>query len=123
MSEKTILDLTFDNHPVTLRDKEGKETDYTIREMIAADRDLFLNGFRSRFEMDENGKPKFIKNYINLQGELLGLCLFDVDGKKVPVSVIQSWPSHVVHTLYQKAQVLNQVEEAPTETVNAAKKE
>lgn len=135
MSEDTEMkfDLIGQIIPVTLH-KDGKDIKYTLREMSAADRDSFLNNFNKRFELDEKGKPKRIKDYENMQSDLVWRSMFDEAGKKLNNSTVQSWPGRVVHALYMACSKLNNLdavkeiaaegeegEKAPTEAEEAKK--
>ncbi len=93
--------------PVTLDAGDGSARDLEMREMSASARDRYLDCLSSRMRYDGDGKPAGIKKFDGMQAELLSLCLFAPDGKRVTEGDIQLWPASVVSDLYKAAQEMN----------------
>lgn len=95
---------------IALADDAGNEQTYQLREMTAAQRDVYLDGISSRMRLGPDGKSVGIKKFDGMQADLLSLCLFGPDGKLVPTAEIQKWPSSVVGQLFSLAQEINRLD-------------
>lgn len=117
------FNLVTETIPVSLKQKDGKTLTLELREMTAAQRDIYLSQIGKRLHF-ENGKPAGIIKYDGLQTDLLALCLFCTgkDGKDTPVTKeeLNAWPSSVVSGLYAAAQELNGLQ---ADAVDTAKKD
>jgi hypothetical protein len=85
----------------------NKEENYELREMLARDRDRYLDQLGTRVVMDSEGKVIRIQKFDGLQASLLACCLFDSEGRSVGADKIQSWPAGTVAALFEAAQQLN----------------
>lgn len=96
---------------------EGKDSVVqvlTLREMTAADRDSYLVAISNRISVGPDGKPSpVLKDVAGFQAELLSRCLERMDGSRVEIQEIQSWPSSVVQALFDRAQELNKLSNVP----------
>ncbi len=104
--------------PVKITGPDGKEKDYTLRELTGKLRDLFLNDMGARVKLTA-GVVESISNFVGLQSGLLALCLFNENDKPVPADEIESYPATVVAKLFEVAQELSGLDEgAPKSAKN-----
>lgn len=116
------FDLTAKVVPVTLKNGDGSKT-YELREMTSLVRDQFLDKLTARARLDAGGRPVGVSKFEGLQSDLLSRCLYH-EGKPVPSSEIQGWPSSVVSELYKRAQEINHLnEEAEKKALEEVKKD
>lgn len=119
--------LNIEALPVIL-ENNGKDVAYEIREMVAADRDQYLDTVSERVRIDKDGNAAGIKKFDGMQADLLSRCLFLTEEGKSPSlvakSVIQGWPSSVVSGLFLEAQKLNKLNAVDkSETEESSKKD
>ncbi len=96
--------------PVPIDTDDGVH-EYQLREMVAADRDKWMDLLSSRMIRDKDGKPtEHISKYDQMQATLISMCLFDKDGKPVEIKTIQSWPGGMVQDLFLEARKINGLE-------------
>ncbi len=94
--------------PITIENKDGQFSTYTLRELSGSERDIHLTDLVQRSIPDASGKPTGnIRTVKGMQSNLLTLCLIDEKGKNVLPNIIDSWPSRVVQALYERAQDLS----------------
>ncbi len=111
--KKNVVHITVENE-----DGNGT-TEYQIREMTAAVRDVYLESLSDRVKIVD-GKASGVGKFEGLQADLVSCCLFKGDGTAVSVGEIQTWPAVMVSELYKQAQDINSLdkEEAEAETKN-----
>lgn len=107
MSEAQEFSLELEEIPIKIKDKNGTTLEYSLRELDGFERDKYLNSLSDRIRIDVNGKPSGVKNFDGLQASLLSKCLWDAEGKLVPISVVQKWPARVQSSLFEQAQKLS----------------
>lgn len=105
--------LEYRTVPVKLKDPNtDRLLEYTLRELSGTDRDKYLNTLANRMKVTAGGKPAGIKDFKDLQADLVSRSLVDLEGNNVPVAIIQRWPVHVQTELFKMAQKLSALEEA-----------
>lgn len=102
--------------PVVLETEDGTEKKAVLREMSGRERDAYLNKMSSKVNFNSKGELSSIKNYDGLQASLLSMCLYDEDGKLIPIEEIQKFPTKTQATLYKEAQKMNALD-SKTEAV------
>jgi hypothetical protein len=70
-----------------------------------------------------DGKVSGVGNVGDLEPLLVSLCLFDGDGKPVPLSVVRQWPGRVVRKLFDKAKTISGLDEDKPGAEDAGPKE
>jgi len=112
------MNLSLDPKILTVSlSQGGVSVEYELREMVASERDQYMDEVGDRLRLDASGKPAGVKKFEGMQSSLLSRCLFvKATNEKVTKPVIQSWPGSVVGSLFTEAQKLNGlgVDEAPT---------
>lgn len=105
------LTLTTKVQPVVLAMPDGTtQVDAEVFEMVAAERDRYLDKLTSRMRLDTNGQPQGVKKFEGLQSELLSRCLRKANGGGVFTEAeIQTWPASAVTQLFQAAQRINRL--------------
>lgn len=88
---------------------DGK--DYALKELDGVQRGKYLNKMGSRIKLGPDGKISSFTDYSGLESTLLERCLYDSDNKLVPASVIETWPSSVLTSLFNVAQDLSGLNE------------
>lgn len=88
---------------------DGKN--YTLRELDGHQKGKYLNKMGGRIVLNDQGKIASFKDFAGLESTLLELCLYDSEGKSVPASVMESWPSTVLTKLSEAAQNLSGLSE------------
>lgn len=98
---------------------DGKE--FSIRQLLAKERDAFMQEFRKRMEFQ--GETPIMKQFIGVQSDLLKRCLYET-GKDKPMTEkeIQDMPAKVVQTIYEAAQELNGLTEESDKEMEAEAK-
>jgi hypothetical protein len=108
------LEFSLDRRtiPVTLKDsKTGTSRTYTLRELDGTERDRYLNLLAARTKVGKDGKPQGIKDFKDLQADLVSKSLLDDNGENVPTNMIQKWPVSVQAKLFKMAQKLSALED------------
>jgi len=108
------LEFSLDRRtiPVTLNDsKTGTSRTYTLRELDGTERDRYLNLLAARTKVGKDGKPQGIKDFKDLQADLVSKSLLDDNGENVPTNMIQKWPVSVQAKLFKMAQKLSALED------------
>lgn len=108
------MDLTFSLKPkvkpVIIETDDGIKHNYELREMMAAERDKWLDEFSARAKISGAGKNRKanvnVSKFDGFQADLLTKCLF-LDGQPVTRKQVQAWPVTMVSILYEEAQILN----------------
>lgn len=103
MTKVLEFDLTLNEYPVKLKDKDGNVKEYILREMDGKARDAYLTNMSGRMTVKADGKTT-VSNFNGLQASLITRCLFDKEGKQVPDTEIQSWPSRVQTLIHKECQ-------------------
>lgn len=107
------LSLVTKSVPVEIASADGKSVgNYTLNEISALSRDEHNDLVLSRTRFDKEGKPAGVTTMKGFQTDLVSRCLLLEDGTKVPITVINSWPSDVVRSLYDAARELNSMDKA-----------
>lgn len=119
--KKLQFSLITKQVPVELANETGKVVTYSLREMVAEHRDQYMQEFKGRLEVNEEGNARGVRNFLSLQADLLALCLYDDKGERVRADVIQKWPASVVQELYTEARRLNSLDQDTKAATAAAK--
>lgn len=91
---------------------DGVDVNYELREMMAGERDKYLDQLSKRIRLDATGKPCGIQKFEGMHAELLSRCMFKGgDTTPVPMDTVQKWPATVVAELFKEAQKLNRLTE------------
>lgn len=96
--------------------------DFTLRELDGLTKGKYLNKMGSRIVLNDQGKVAGFKDYGGLETTLLGLCLYDAEGKLVPIPVMDKWPSNVLSKLFDAAQDLSALNEEARKRVEGEAK-
>ena len=116
--ENLKFKLKLTELPVEIENEDGTVSTYILKEMDGSQRSTFLNDSTRRIKLKPNGEPESVSDYKHMQENALTLCLYDPDGKLVPVNVLEKWPGAVLTALYKAAQELsgmNKEDEAKNE--------
>ena len=113
--EILVVRLSRRERKVTIEDEHNIATTYTIREMMGNSRDQWLNGMARRMKLDKSGTPVGVQEFSNLQASLIARCLYGVDNKLVPETVIAVWPSSAQRALFDICQELSGLVDTPKE--------
>lgn len=62
-----------------------------------------------------NGKASSVRNLATVEPQFVSGCLFDDNGKKVPVQIITTWPAKIVKKIYAEAKRISGLNEQPME--------
>lgn len=113
-SQDTLhLSLQRSEVPVVLHDpKTGEKRRYALREMSGIERDAHFNKMTSIMKTDKHGRTT-VSDFRDFQAGLIRKCLFDDEGKKVEINVIQQFPAHVQQALFDKSQEINKLDVKP----------
>lgn len=109
------LCLTLEEFPVRITDRNGVTKDYKLVELTGLERDKWLNTMAARVKMSGDGKPQGISSFDDMQANLITKCLFDAEGKTVPVAMIRGWPAKVQQALFKKIEDMNGLSDAGKE--------
>jgi len=101
-----VFHTTLKEIPVVIDEKN-----YVLRELDGLQKGKYLNKMGSRIVLSPEGKIASFKDYSGLESSLLECCLFDADGKGVPATVMQVWPSTMLNKLFETAQELSGLSE------------
>ena len=105
--ENLKFSLKLTELPVEIENEDGSVSTYVLKEMDGAKRSTFLNDQSWRVKLKPDGEPESVSDYKHMQENALTLCLYDPDGKLVPVAVLEKWPGAVLTALYKAAQALS----------------
>lgn len=108
---------------IELEDETGQVQSYTLQELPNDERDKYLNSMGRRARWGADGTPAGIRDYIGIQSELIAMSIRDAQGNKIPVKIIDKWPSSVLNALYKKAFELSDMDKKPDEVEEEAKKD
>lgn len=114
----TEMSFTLSRREVKIKlqdPRTDRVTEYTLRELDGTERDKYLNNLASRMKVDKGGKPQGIKDFKDLQADLVSRSLVDGENTNVPIALIQRWPVHVQTELFKMAQKLSALEEGAEE--------
>lgn len=107
--QKLILSLKSTVFPIILRNAQGTNENYELRELTAAARDAYMDSVKNRMKI-VNGKETF-ETFVGLHSDLLARCLFKEGGTKpVTADEIQQFPASTTDTLYKEARKLNHLD-------------
>lgn len=112
-----VFVTTLKEIPVKIDDK-----DYILRELDGKQKGKYLNKMGSRIVLNEKGQVSSFKDYTGLESSLLSECIYDSDGKLVPASVMDTWPSTVLTKLFDVAQELSGLNEEGRKKLEAEAK-
>jgi hypothetical protein len=113
------ISLNRNSIPVELEGETPRKME--LREMLASDRDKYLDGLSKRVRIDGAGKPAGVKDFDGMQAALITRCLYEGE-KQVPMSEIQTWPASVVGELFEACQKLNKLNDKESEEVETEAK-
>lgn len=91
---------------VRLSNRDGKLQDYTVREMTGNDQAWWMKQVGRRIQVSRSGKP-IKQDYEGMHADLIHLCLYGPDGKKVNKTLIQSWGPKCLNRLFALCQEVN----------------
>ena len=97
--------------PVNIKDKDGVLRSYELREANGDSACRWKNAILQRTNLGPNGKPSSFGAIADTEPIVISLCLFDKDGKNVPVGVIRQWPAKVQRALFEKAKEISELDE------------
>lgn len=123
MQEVLKFNLTREEIPVVLVDKDGVERKYVLREMLGRDRDAYLTQMSKKMKFNDKGKVCGISSFDGLNAQLLSRCLYDENDEAVDIETIQDLPSRVQSDLFKTAQKMNALDEEGKEEVKNASEE
>lgn len=115
------LSLKVKSEPVVLTDASGKDQNWELREMVASERDSYMDTLGDRIELTLEGEVKSIKKVSGMHTDLLKRTLF-LNGIVATEQQINSWPASVTSELFKAAQVLNGLSKPAEESKADAKK-
>ncbi len=107
-----LLDeIAFDSlEPISVPVKIGV-CNYTLREIGAEDNSRYMNALMKivKAKRDDKGAIDLgnIEGVSDLDFLYLSYCLFDTDGKSVPIDVLKTWPNRIVKKLEAKAKEIS----------------
>ena len=113
MDESRIeIDLSVKTIPVDFKTKDtetGAETTltYHLRELFGDERGQFLDYADKHFRRNRDGKIVGSKNIGGQIEKMLGMCLYDENGKLAQLSFIRKIPGMAQETLFNRAMELN----------------
>ncbi len=110
------FDLSVIEIPVNIENKK-----YILREASGAAACSYRNAMIECTQLGPDGKPTKLKGIANVEPLLVSLCLFDDKNKRVPVATIQSWPSRIQKTLFDKAKEISELGEEEEEDIKSLK--
>ena len=100
-----VLDLSLERKEKKLR-INGRP--HTLKEMMGAQRDKWMNEMGGRMKTDASGKTVGVKDFVGLHTSLICKCLYDdATGQLVPDAEVQGWPASVQAKLFEECQKLN----------------
>lgn len=109
-----VLEFTLERAFIPVRIKNpttDRVTEYKLQELDGTERDKYLNVLGSRMKVTGKGIPAGVKDFKDLQADLVSRSLVDADGTQVPVAMIQRWPVSIQTKLFKMAQKLSALEE------------
>lgn len=80
---------------------------YKIKELTALEVGKWKDEQAKKVKLDAQNRPMGIKSHVGLESGLISLCLFDEQDRKVPIDVINTWPSSLVIPLFKACFELN----------------
>jgi hypothetical protein len=101
-----VIDTHEEERHVKLRGESGNVEDYAIREMTSSDQAWWMKQVGRRIQVSRSGKP-IKQDYEGMHADLIHLCLYGPDGKKVNKAVIQSWGPKCLNRLFALCQEVN----------------
>lgn len=97
-SEPMEFDLDLEEIPITAKNKNGVTKNFVLREPDGKIRERILNKMNSRQKSSGTG----VKDFSGMFAEVICCCLFDDEGKAVPVSEVNSWPAKAQDQVFRK---------------------
>jgi len=107
MAEPLKLSLDLAEVEVVLTGADGEEKHWKIVELVASERNRYLNKLTNRTVIGSDGKTARIKSFDGFQADLLTLSLRDENDRLVPKDVIEGLPAKAQHALFEKARDLS----------------
>lgn len=105
----------------TFEDIGLQEIKYTIAKanyiLKEADGDVVRQYRNATFRgvtLGDSGKPQRIDAAGDVETFLVSLCLYNGDGKTVPLHTVRSWPSRISKALFEKAKDISDLGEEDT---------
>ena len=99
--------------PVFLGDKK-----FVLREASSGAATRYRNALLDCATMGPEGKPSKLSGMASVEPLLVSLCLFEEDGKPVPLAEIERWPSKIVKRLFNRVKDVSDLDEAEDELGN-----
>ena len=120
------FDIKFESVEVTIGGVE-----YTVQELNGEDNKAYMELIATKSDIVAEPDPDHpgavlskvkMHSFSGLQTPLIGWCLRDTDGKKVPEAVISKWPQRVIKMVHELCQNVCKMGEDETAGEEAAKK-
>lgn len=113
--EIDFSDLTVIEIPVNISGEK-----YFLREASGEAACNYRNAVLKCTKLGPEGKPSSMEGIASVEPLLVSLCLVDSEGKRVPESLVKSWPSRVVKVLYDKAKEISELDDDTDEDEDKA---
>ena len=99
---------TFELHQETvyLGDRE-----YTLREASSGAATRYRNALLECATIGPDGKPSKLSGMASVEPLLVSLCLFDPEGKLVPLKVVEELPARIVKSLFNRIKEISDLDE------------
>lgn len=88
---------------------------YTLKEASGKAAGTYRNACMAAITIGPTGKATAMKNLADVEPLLVSLCLFDENGRNVPLSTITAWPARIQKALFNKAKEISELEEVSDE--------
>jgi len=103
-TQVTTFKLTLETKDIDLENPDGSVRHCELRQLDGFNRDRYLE--KEKTKVDQ--KAKVIKEYMDIQTMLVGMCLYEKGEKEpIPLPEIRKFPSTVVHSLFKMCQEMN----------------
>ena len=106
MSEQMNVSLDLAEVDVVLSAKDGEEKHWKLVELLASERNKYLNKMTGRMVI-KDGKAVRIKSFDGFQADLLCVSLVDETDEPVAKDVIEALPAKTQHALFERARDLS----------------
>lgn len=102
-------DITPTEIPVKIGDQQ-----YTLKEATGEIQVKYQNAASACTRLDSRGKFRGVEGIGDLEPLLVSLCLFNGDGKNVPIETIKGWRGSIQKKLFDKAKQISGMEDIAT---------
>lgn len=107
------LPLEFDLTPTTVPVRIAGQ-DYLLKEASGAVATTWRNSVFRSTKVDSNGRPSSYEGIAEAEPLLVSLCLYEANGKLVPIQTVKSWPARIQKALFEKAKEISGLDEEET---------